>query len=114
MLDTMELRSNETTPLERTHPQVKDTLRTPPLATDLPSQILWVLLGLRAIPKEDSSLSSAELLYRAPLVLPGQLPGFCEPPLAVFHKSTRAAPLPLSREVLHPGLWRAPRVGQPD
>ena len=39
-------------------------------------------------PKEDSSISSAELLYGAPLVLPG-VP---EPPPEVFHESSRAAP----------------------
>ncbi len=33
----------------------------------------WVLLGLLAAPKEDSSVSSAELVTGTPLVLPGQL-----------------------------------------
>ena len=51
-----------------------------------------MLLGLWASPKEDSSISSAELLYGAPLVLSGQLPGVPEPPPGVFHESSRAAP----------------------
>ena len=51
-----------------------------------------MLLGLQATPNEDSSISSAELLYGAPLVLPGQLPGVSELPLAFFKESTRAAP----------------------
>ena len=35
---------------------------------DLP----WVLLGILSAPKEDSTVSSAELLYGTPLTLPGQ------------------------------------------
>ena len=47
-------------------------------------------------------MSSAELLYGAPLVLPGQLPGVPESPLAVFHESTRAALSPSLPGVLAP------------
>ena len=75
--------------VERSHRQLKDTLRA---GTNRPSHLPWVLLGLRAAPKEDSSISSAELLYGAPLVLPGQLPGVPEPLPEVFNESTRAAP----------------------
>ena len=32
----------------------------------------WVLLGLRAAPKEDSGISSAEMVLGSPLLLPGQ------------------------------------------
>ena len=46
----------------------------------------------QAAPKEDLCISSAELLYSVPLVLPGQLPGVPEPSPAVFRKSSRAAP----------------------
>ena len=68
--------------VERSHRQLKDALRA---GADWPSHLPWVLLGLLTAPKEDSSISSAELLYGAPLVLPGQLPGVPEPPLAVFN-----------------------------
>ena len=78
--------------VERSHRQLKDALRARTAGADWPSHLPWVLLGLRAAPKEDSSISSAELLYGAPLVLPGQLPGVPEPPPAVFHESSRAAP----------------------
>ena len=78
--------------VERSHRQLKDALRARTAGADWPSHLPWVLLGLRAAPKEDSSISSAELLYGAPLVLPGQLPGVPEPPPAVFNESTRAAP----------------------
>jgi hypothetical protein len=39
-----------------------------------------VLLGLRAAPKEDSAVSSAELVTGTPLVLPGQLLHVPDPP----------------------------------
>ena len=52
--------------VERTHRQVKDTLRACTAGADWPSHLPGVLLGLRAAPKEDSSISSAELLYGAP------------------------------------------------
>jgi hypothetical protein len=39
----------------------------------------WVLLGLRAAPKEDTGVSSAEMLYGLPLTLPGQFITSMEP-----------------------------------
>jgi hypothetical protein len=33
----------------------------------------WVLLGLRAVPKEDSAISGAELVFGTKLALPGEL-----------------------------------------
>ena len=39
-----------------------------------------MLLGLRAAPKEDSGVSSAELVQGTPLILPGQLGNVPEPP----------------------------------
>ena len=33
----------------------------------------WALMGLQAAPNEDSGVSSAEVLYGAPLILPGQV-----------------------------------------
>ena len=52
--------------VERSHRQLKDGLRAFTASADWPSHLPLVLLGLRADPKEDSSISSAELLY-APL-----------------------------------------------
>ena len=77
---------------EKSHRQLKDALQACTASADWPSHLPWVLLGLRAAPKEDSCISSAELLYGAPLVLPSQLPGFPELPPVVFHESSRAAP----------------------
>ncbi len=39
---------------------------------ELTTHLPWVLLGLSATPKEDNSLSSAEMVYRAALTLPEQ------------------------------------------
>ena len=47
---------------------------------------------MRVAPKEDSNLSSVELVYGALLVTPGQVPGVPEPPPAVFQEAVRAAP----------------------
>ena len=77
--------------VERTHRQLKETLRACTARADWPSHLLWVLLGLRATPKEDSSISSAKLFYGAHLVLPCQLTGVPELPLAVFQESTMTA-----------------------
>jgi hypothetical protein len=52
------------------------------------SQLPWVLLGLRAAPKEDCGLSSAEMVYGEPLVLPGQFLS-TSPPAADFLEQLR-------------------------
>jgi hypothetical protein len=58
--------------VERFHQQLKDTLRARLVNHDWHSQLLWVLLGLRAARKEDCGLSSAEMVYGEPLMLTGQ------------------------------------------
>ena len=77
--------------VERAHRQLKDALRARAAGGNWTSHLPWVLLGMRVAPKEDSSLSSAELVYGAPLVTPGQLPGVPEPPPAVFQEAVRVA-----------------------
>ncbi len=66
--------------VERCHRQLKDALRARSAANDWPDHLPWVLLGMRAAPKEDSAVSLAEMVLGDPLVLPGQLPA-TEPPL---------------------------------
>jgi transposase InsO family protein len=66
--------------VERCHRQLKDALRARSAANDWPDHLPWVLLGLRAAPKEDSAVSSAEMVLGDPLVLPGQLLAGEEPP----------------------------------
>jgi hypothetical protein len=57
--------------VERTHCQLKDALRAQLEGPRWPEHLPWVLFGLRAAPKEDSDLSSAELVLGMLLTLPG-------------------------------------------
>jgi transposase InsO family protein len=66
--------------VERVHRQLKDALRAPGAGPAWHSHLPWVLLGLRAASKEDSAVSSAELITGTPLVLPGQLLHVPDPP----------------------------------
>jgi hypothetical protein len=82
--------------VERAHRQLKDTLRARQSANDWPENLPWVLLGLRAAPNEDSSVSSAELVLGEALVLPshqsdtGQLP----PPPGRSYRDVLVSPTP--------------------
>jgi hypothetical protein len=55
------------------HRQLKDALRARGAGPGWHSHLPWVLMGLHAAPKEDSAVSSAELVTGTPLILPGQL-----------------------------------------
>jgi hypothetical protein len=61
--------------------QLKDLLQARSAANNWPDPLLWVLLAMRAAPKEDSAVSSAEMVLGDLLVLPGQLPTAEPPPL---------------------------------
>ncbi len=78
--------------VERSHRQVKDALRARLAGPAWPEHLPWVLLGLRAAPKEDSNISSAELVHGAPLVLPGQFLDVPEPPAESFLETLRTEP----------------------
>jgi transposase InsO family protein len=66
--------------VERFHRQL-EALRERLETGDWYSQLPWVMMGLRAAPKEDCSLSSAELVYGEPLTLPREfLEGAERPP----------------------------------
>ncbi len=66
--------------VERVHRQIKDTLRARGAGPAWHSHLPWVLLGLRAAPKEDSAVSSVHLVLGTPLILSGQLVDVPEPP----------------------------------
>jgi transposase InsO family protein len=66
--------------VERLHSQLKDALRARGAGPAWHSHLPRVLMGLRAAPKEDSAVSSAELVMGTPLVLPGQLLHVPDPP----------------------------------
>ncbi len=70
--------------VERFHRQLKNSLRSRLCGPDWSSHLPWVLLGLRAAPKEDSGTSSAEMVYGAALTLPGQFLSVPEPPAEDF------------------------------
>jgi hypothetical protein len=59
-----------------------------------PQHLPWALLGLRAAPKEDSGVFSAELACGAPLTLPGQFITAEEPPPATYMERIRFASRP--------------------
>ena len=58
--------------IERFHRQLKEALRARQCGTAWLEHLPWVLLGLRAAPKETSGVSSAEAVFGTPLVLPSQ------------------------------------------
>ena len=58
--------------VERFHLQLKQSLRARGCGPAWLAHLPWVLLGLRAAPKEESGISSAEAVYGAPMALPGQ------------------------------------------
>jgi hypothetical protein len=61
--------------VERFHRQLKEALRArlAAAAADWEFHLPWVLLGIRAAPKDDSNRSAAEAVFGQALVLPGQL-----------------------------------------
>ncbi len=81
--------------LERARRQIKDTLRARLAGVEWPLHLPWVLLGLRAAPKEDSAISSAELVFGAVLTLPGQFLAAMERLAADYIKQLQSStPLP--------------------
>jgi Integrase core domain len=101
--------------VERAHCQLKDVLRARLAGPQWLEYLPWALLGLRAAPKEDSAVSSAELMFGAPLVLPGQLLQAAELPIAEVVKKLRDLSPPAMRKLSYaqtaasvpPGLMTA-------
>jgi hypothetical protein len=58
--------------VERLHRRLKDALKARAAAANWSEEVHWVLLGLRAQPREDNGLSPAEAVYGSPLVLPSE------------------------------------------
>jgi hypothetical protein len=75
--------------VERFHRQLKASLRARLEGPDWLAQLPWVLMGLRAAPKEDCALTSAEMAYGTPLTLPGEFWDSQEPPAANFLQGLR-------------------------
>ena len=58
--------------VERWHRTLKASLTARCSTSDWCSQLPWVLLGLRTMPKDGLNHSSAEMVYGQPLVVPGE------------------------------------------
>ena len=62
--------------VERFHCYLKTALRTRLTGPNWTKVLPWVFLGIRTAPKEDLGCSSAEMVYGAPLTVPGDfIPG---------------------------------------
>jgi hypothetical protein len=72
--------------VERLHRRIKDALRARAAHSNWHQHLPWIMLGLRAAPRENSGISAAELVYGAPLQLPGQLLSAAQPPPEDFVK----------------------------
>ena len=57
--------------VERFHRYLKSALRARLTGPNWTQELPWVLLGVRTAPKEDLGCSSAEMVYSAPLTVPG-------------------------------------------
>jgi transposase InsO family protein len=77
--------------VERFHRRLKNSLRARLAGVEWPQHLPWVMLGLRAAPREDSGVSAAELVYGTPLALPGVLISAPELPPEVFVDQLRAS-----------------------
>jgi hypothetical protein len=58
--------------VERLHCRLKDTLRASTAVTTWADELPFVLLSLRAQPREDTGLSPAESIFGALIVLPNE------------------------------------------
>jgi len=88
--------------VERCHRQIKDSLRARLAGARWPEHLPWVLLGLRAAPKEESGISSAEVLFGVPLTLPGQFIAAAEPDVPQLLKQLRDVPVIATRAPASP------------
>jgi hypothetical protein len=81
--------------VERVHRQLKDALRARQAGDQWPRHLAWVLLGIRAAPKEISNFSSAEAVYGQQVKLPGEhVDGVEEAPGEFAAKLASEAPPP--------------------
>jgi hypothetical protein len=58
--------------VERLHRRLKDALRARAATVTWSEELPFVLLGLRAQPREDTGLSPAEAVFGAQIVLPNE------------------------------------------
>jgi transposase InsO family protein len=63
--------------VETFYHHLKSALRARPTGPYWMQELPWVLLGIRTAPKEDLGCSSAEIIYGAPLTVPGDFVPSC-------------------------------------
>ena len=71
--------------VERFHRQLKNSLRAGLTSSDWFEHLPWVLLGLRAVPREDSATSASEAVYGSELILPHHFLAVQDPPSKQFY-----------------------------
>ena len=59
--------------VERLHRQIKEALRAKGAENTWADHLPWVLLGLRAAPKDETGISTAEATLGQQLIMPGQI-----------------------------------------
>jgi Integrase core domain len=90
--------------VERLHRTVKEALRSRQCGSSWAEHLPWVLLGVRAAPKEEADTSAAEAVYGARLTLPGQQFRPAEPGgVEVIPGTVKAAQEPPEPAELAPG-----------
>ena len=70
--------------VERFHRRLKDALRARCAAANWIDHLPWVLMGLRAAPREDDGSTPAQEVFGTPLILPGQFLDSPETPPKLF------------------------------
>jgi hypothetical protein len=76
--------------VERLHCPLKEALKARLAAANWPEHLPWVLLGIRAAPREDSGISAAEMVYGPPLCLPGIIVATQEQPPEAYRQQFQA------------------------
>jgi hypothetical protein len=87
--------------VERCHGQLKAALWAWLASTEWPEHLPWVLLGLRTAPKEDSAISSAELMFSMLLSLPAEFIRDAEPPAEHFLERLRGMEMPATSPLIY-------------
>jgi Integrase core domain len=85
--------------VERFHHQLKQSLKARQCGMAWAEHVPWVLLGLRAAPKEDTGVSAAEAVYGEPVVVPSQFQGGREEVLLPSPLQPPAVPPPVAADV---------------
>jgi hypothetical protein len=80
--------------VERCHGQLKAAMWARLDSTEWPNHLPWVLLGLRSAPKEESDISSAELMFGKAMSLSAEFTQCAEPPAEQFLEKQRRMDMP--------------------